>query len=97
LKDFDRQIGGLFGAAKGVLLCVAITFFAVSLSEPARAMVLKSRSGYYIALLIDRADPIMPKEIHDVLGPYLRKLEERLDPRSSPQPANRTTPYPGNA
>lgn len=96
LKDFDRQIGGLFGAAKGVLLCVAITFFAVSLSEPARAMVLKSRSGYYIALLIDRADPIMPKEIHDVLGPYLRRFEERLDPRSPP-PANRPATYPGNA
>lgn len=97
LKDFDRQIGALFGVAKGVLLCVAITFFAVSLSEPARAMVLKSRSGYYIAVLIDRADPIMPKEIHDVLAPYLRQLEERLDPRSLPPPANRATRYPGNA
>lgn len=97
LKDFDRQIGALFGAAKGVLLCVAITFFAVSLSEPARAIVLKSRSGYYIAVLIDRADPIMPKEIHDVLEPYLRRLEERLDPRSLPPPAKRPTSYPPHA
>lgn len=84
LKEFDRQVGGLFGAAKGALLCVAITFFAVSLSEPAREMVLKSRSGYYIAVLIDRANPIMPREIHDVLRPYLHTLEERLDPRSPP-------------
>ncbi len=26
LREFDRQIGGLFGAAKGILLCVGITF-----------------------------------------------------------------------
>ncbi len=92
LKEFDRQIGGLFGAAKGALLCVAITFFAVTLSEPAREMVLKSRSGYYIAVLIDRANPIMPKEVHDVLRPYLHKLEERLDPRSPPERAREAAP-----
>ncbi len=90
LKEFDRQIGGLFGAAKGVLLCIAITFFAVSLSEPAREMVLKSRSGYYIAVLIDRANPVMPREIHDVLRPYFHTLEKRLDPRTLPAPDGNT-------
>ena len=40
LKEFDRQMGALFGAAKGVLLCVAITFFAVTLSTQARTAVL---------------------------------------------------------
>jgi membrane protein required for colicin V production len=35
LKEFDRQVGALFGFAKGVLLCVLITLFAVTLlSEP---------------------------------------------------------------
>jgi hypothetical protein len=28
LKDFDRQVGALIGVAKGVLLCLVITFFA---------------------------------------------------------------------
>lgn len=78
LKEFDRQVGGLFGAAKGALLCVAITFFAVSLSEKGRETVLASRSGYYIARLIRQAGPVMPKEIHGVLDPYLRELEDRL-------------------
>jgi membrane protein required for colicin V production len=80
LKEFDRQVGALFGAAKGVLLCVAITFFAVTLSEDGRDLILQSRSGYYIAVLIDRADPIMPEGVHDVLGPYLHALDEKLDP-----------------
>ena len=79
LKEFDRQLGGLFGAAKGVLLCVGITFFAVSLSAPDREAVFKSRSGYYIAVLLQKADGIMPKELHQVLDPYLDQFERQLD------------------
>lgn len=79
LKDFDRQVGALFGAAKGVVLCVAITFFAVTLSEDARELALHSRSGHYISVLIDRAGPVMPEEVHDVLSPYLDKLEQGLN------------------
>ena len=33
LKDFDHQLGGVLGAAKGVLWCVVITFFAITLSR----------------------------------------------------------------
>ena len=43
LKEFDKQMGGLVGAAKGVLLCLAITFFAVTLHERSRESVLESR------------------------------------------------------
>ncbi len=91
LREFDRQLGALFGAAKGVLWCVAITFFAVTLSAKARGLVLDSRSGHYIAVLLDRADRVMPPELHHVLDPYLHKLEQELDPSqqpdSQPQPA----------
>jgi membrane protein required for colicin V production len=87
LKEFDRQMGALFGAAKGVLLCVAITFFAVTLSAKARALVLQSRSGHYIAVLLDQADAVMPQEIHQVLDPYLHKLEKELEPSAKPKPA----------
>ena len=31
LKEFDRQIGALLGLAKGMVLCVIITLFAVTL------------------------------------------------------------------
>ena len=86
LREFDRQMGALFGAAKGILLCVAITFFAVTLSSKARAAVLNSRSGYFIAVLLDRANAVMPKELHDVLDPYLNKLEKELSPATQPGP-----------
>ncbi len=92
LTEFDRQMGAMFGAAKGVLLCVAITFFAVTLSTKARGAVLQSRSGHYIAVLLDRADAIMPNELHEVLDPYLNKLERELDPATQPKPATAVAP-----
>ncbi len=86
LRDFDHQIGALFGLVKGGLLCVAITFFAVGLSEALRNHILATKSGYYIALVLDKAETVMPKEIHQVLEPYLQKIEDRLDPNQPYQP-----------
>ena len=49
LRDFDHQVGALFGFLKGALLCIAITFFAVGLSEAMRDHILATKSGHYIA------------------------------------------------
>jgi membrane protein required for colicin V production len=79
LKEFDRQLGAVFGAAKGVLLCALVTLFAVTLlGDTQRQAICNSKSGYYIAVLLDRADPIMPKELHDVLAPYLDRLDRTI-------------------
>jgi membrane protein required for colicin V production len=88
LRDFDHQVGALFGFVKGVLLCLAITFFVLGLSDALRDHILATRSGHYMALFLDKAEAIMPPEIHKVLDPYLNKLEERLDPKSPFQPNN---------
>jgi hypothetical protein len=81
LKEFDRQMGALFGLAKGVLFCVVITFFAVTLSENLRQTVLASFSGRAIAILIKNATPVLPEEVTDVLGKYIEELDRRLDPK----------------
>jgi len=95
LQEFDRQIGGVLGAAKGVLWCVAITFFAVSLLPGSRDQILGSQSGHYIALLLNRADRIMPPEVHQVLDPYLNKLETELAPADgNPAPATQPPAAP---
>ena len=79
LKEFDRQLGALFGAAKGVLLCVLITLFSVALlSDPQRQAICNSRSGYYIAVLLDRADMVIPQELHQVLEPYLDRFDRSI-------------------
>ncbi len=88
LKDFDRQLGAVFGLAKGALLCVIITLFAVTLlDDNLRQQVIRSRSGLYIAQLLDKADSVMPTELHDFLHPYLDRLDEGLKggPETAPE------------
>ena len=79
LKDFDRQMGALFGLVKGVLWCLLITFFAVTLSETTRQWVLQSKSGYYTALLIQHGTPVLPEDVRNVLGKYIKQLDEGLE------------------
>jgi membrane protein required for colicin V production len=87
LKEFDRQLGAMFGAVKGILLCVTITFFVVTLSSSGRDAVLSSKSGIYIARLLDKAHPVLPEGVHETLGPYLHELNRQLDPEESSEPA----------
>jgi membrane protein required for colicin V production len=79
LKDFDRQLGALLGLAKGLLLCALITFFSVTLlGEQKRAAILQTRSGYALAVLLSRADRVIPKELRTVLQPHLDSFAERM-------------------
>lgn len=79
LKEFDRHMGAGFGLAKGVIFCLLITMFAMSLLGPnQQAAICQSRSGYYIATALDRGVGILPEEIHDVVGPYLADLDTKL-------------------
>jgi membrane protein required for colicin V production len=84
LKQFDRQMGALVGLAKGVLLCLVITFFAVTLSEGVRQAVLHSHSGKFIARMIEHAAPTLPEEIRQPLGKYIDEFERQLDRDTSP-------------
>ncbi len=86
LKEFDRHLGAGFGLAKGLVYCLLITMFAMSLLGPSQqAAICQSRSGYYISVALDRGVGILPKEIHDVVGPYLTGLDEKLNDHESHQ------------
>jgi membrane protein required for colicin V production len=79
LKEFDRHAGAALGFCRGIVWCVIITLFAVALlGEAQKKAIIESRSGYYIALLLDRSHAIMPDEVHDVIGRYVHSLDGRL-------------------
>ncbi len=79
LKEFDRHIGAAFGLAKGVLYCILITMFAMSLLGPnQQAAICQSKSGFYITTVLDNCVGVLPKEIHEVVGPYLERLDAQL-------------------
>lgn len=80
LKEFDRQIGAAFGLAKGALFCILITMFAVTLLGPTqRESIVHSKSGFYIAKVLDRSDAIIPPELHDVVAPYIANFENEMN------------------
>lgn len=85
LESFDRQLGAMFGFAKGVLLCVVITFFAVTfLPQDQGQAIVESQSGRYIVALLDKSHSVFPPEIHQIVDPYLDKVEQRLNPNYRP-------------
>jgi membrane protein required for colicin V production len=87
LKEFDRQIGALFGLGKGAIFCTLITLFAVTLlGESSKQAITTSRSGRWIARLLDQSDAIMPEELAAVVEPYLDRAESHLQGPGDAQP-----------
>ena len=79
LQAFDKQMGALFGFAKGVLMCVAITFFAITLLPQVQGQaIVNSKSGHYIVAFLNQAETMVPPEYHQAIVPYLDKVEERI-------------------
>jgi len=54
-----------------------------------RDTILALQLGPLHRLLLSRADPLIPREIHNVIDPYLNRLESELQPDASPTPAAR--------
>jgi membrane protein required for colicin V production len=80
LKEFDRHMGALLGFGKGVVLCLIITMFAMTLLDANKQRAIcQSRSGYYISRILAGADGILPREIDQILGPHLDRLERKLE------------------
>ncbi|MFN3191876.1 MAG: CvpA family protein [Aureliella sp.] len=91
LKEFDRHLGAGFGFTKGLLYCLLITMFAMSLlGKNQQRAIGQSRSGYFIAHALDRGVGILPKEVHDVVGPYLARLDGQLKDGQQGPPAEVT-------
>ena len=78
LTEFDRHLGALLGALKGILLTLAITVILLIYSSMARDLILKSESSSIAAKIINAVYPILPKAMHDILNPYLQQLNREL-------------------
>jgi Colicin V production protein len=88
--EFDRHLGAVLGFAKGIVIALVLTFFAATLADRApglRDTIFHSWSGQAAAIIMDRLHPVMPTELHDVLEPYIHRLDRpELDLRHSHGP-----------
>lgn len=78
LSSFDHQLGLLLGLAKGALMCVVVTFFAVTLAPAYRHQIVSSRSGRLVAEIIVRADELLPPNIAEPVQPFVKQFEEQF-------------------
>lgn len=79
LSAFDHQLGLLFGLAKGALICVVVTFFAVTMMPAYRSEITGSQSGQIVATLIGKADQFLPADIHETVDPFLQQFRQQFD------------------
>ena len=80
LKDFDRQLGALFGLLKGMAICFVVTLFAIALlGERVGTSILGSHAGRWMAGGVDHVQAVMPAELHDVVSPLLERIDDRLE------------------
>ena len=90
LSAFDHQLGLLLGLAKGVLICIVVTFFSVTLAPGYRDQIVASRSGRLVAEVIVRADELLPRDVAETVQPFIEQFEEQLRrPAGAPAPAGR--------
>jgi membrane protein required for colicin V production len=83
LHEFDRQLGALVGLAKGGLLCVLITLVAAAyLPEDQGRQIMATRSGHTVAVLVAKADAMLPAELRQTIGPYFARAQGVLDARA---------------
>ena len=77
LKGFDRQIGALVGGVTGVLVCMAITMFSVSLmGDQAHEAIHDSKLGPYVVQGIQQVHGILPPEIAARFDDYVRHFDD---------------------
>lgn len=75
-KDFDRHLGGILGLVKGLVIAMVITFFALTLSDSLKGVVLTSYSGKAACEILDTVEPITPEYFHEYLAKYRKELED---------------------
>ncbi|HVJ69302.1 MAG TPA: CvpA family protein, partial [Caulifigura sp.] len=74
LKEYNAHLGAVFGLAKGIVVCLVITFFLATL-DATHNVIATSKSGYYAAVTMQKIHPIMPEKLHDALNRYIHSLD----------------------
>ncbi len=64
LKEVNRQMGALFGFLKGLIVCLIITYFAVTISSWTRNFILESRSGTMMIKIYGYIEKKIPDNAH---------------------------------
>jgi membrane protein required for colicin V production len=91
LDNWDRHLGGVLGAFKGVLFCLVLSFFALTLIPKLQDPILSTKTGKVMAYTIHELHPVWPPGVHAIIHPYIEHFEE---PDETPAPSAPQGPPP---
>lgn len=78
LKEFDRQMGALLGLAKGVVLCLLVTFLLIVVNDSTRVVIEKSNTGPYFASFLLKIQKHLPdSELTNKFMTHVNTIEEK--------------------
>ena len=75
-EAYDRHLGMLLGGVEGALLGLVGTLFVVSLAPPTREPIFNSFSGRVVAQVMDKAGPVLPPEVRQIVTPFWAHVME---------------------
>jgi len=84
--DFDKHLGGILGFVKGVVICMTIMFFAITMSPQMRNVVSQTYSGYAAAIILHNSRhliPLLPENavptVRNVIDDFNKSLQPAAD------------------
>lgn len=91
--DFDKHLGGILGFVKGVIICMTVMFFAITMSSPMRQIVSQTYSGYGAALILHNSKyliPLLPENAIPTVQNVIDNFNKSL--QTGPDDLNGATP-----
>ena len=92
MVEFDRHLGAILGGVKGVLFTVVLTIGLVCVSPTAAALIVHPETRTVAEYVIKVASPLLPTDIHEVIDPYLKPIENLPDEPNTYTNTGRKTP-----
>ena len=94
LIEFDRHLGGLLGLIKGVIFCMTVMYFLITMSPSIREIVGKTWSGYGAAVILSHSQfllKLVPEhsvgDVQHVIERFNRSLQPVTDELAGARPA----------
>ncbi len=85
IKSWDRQAGAAVGAVKGLLICIVITMFSVTLlGDETKRAIVNSSSGRVLTSIINRLAFAVPENMRETIGSYVKKYNDEFDKHYDP-------------
>lgn len=81
--DFDKHLGGILGAVKGVVICMTAMYFLITMSPSLRAIVSKTYSGYAAAVILNNSQfvlKLVPEHAIPTVQHVIDQFNQHLQP-----------------